>query len=163
MAGVVVVGDLVTGFQITFPEVGAQPILSASANTLLAGEDAVTVLSTIVQIGDDDEAEIIEVVPSEIPTSGSIIFEFGDAPVLTCFASQQPLSGSEIVRIPEGDRDRERMKLYSADELRISSEITQAAADVVTVNGIEYQVESVARWTDYWKCIIVEIEPPEAT
>lgn len=161
MTGVVVDGDLSSGFQLTFPEVGFQPVLAAQQNTLVADETPVSLLVSVIQVGDEDEAEVLEIASSEPPTAGSVIISFGDAPLVTCFASQQPLSGSDIVRIPEGDRDRERLKLYSADRLQISSELTLQAADIVTVNGTDYQVESVALWTDYWKCIIVEIEPSE--
>lgn len=81
-----------------------------------------------------------------------------------CLASVQPLSGNEIVRIPEGDRQRERKKLYAADLLQISNEaVMQKADEILGLEGRDWQVESVQKWTDYWKCIIVAIEPDEQT
>ena len=62
---------------------------------------------------------------------------------LVAFASIQPLSGKEMVRIPEGDRNRERKVAYSADELRVADPSGKYKADILTVDGQDFQVESV--------------------
>lgn len=78
------------------------------------------------------------------------------------FGSAQPLTGLEIVRIPEGDRERERLKIYSADELR-ASKSGVGRADEVVIEGDIFQVERVERWANYWKAFVVkrEDEPEE--
>lgn len=76
-------------------------------------------------------------------------------------ASIQPLSGKETLNIPEGDRNRERRKIYSADELRVGLQSNQADADIITIDDKQWEVETVEAWPQYWKCIIVTVEPPE--
>lgn len=74
------------------------------------------------------------------------------------FAAKQSLSGHEVVRIPEGDRTRQRFKLYSADFLQPNDDISKARADVVTLPEGKFQVESCEPWTNFYKAIIVKIE-----
>lgn len=95
------------------------------------------------------------------PLIADVVTLSGGGPVYpspTAFASKQPLAGHEIVRIPEGDRTRQRFKLYSADHLRVHDEATGAIADVVILPEGKFQVESVEPWTNFWKAIIVKIE-----
>lgn len=81
--------------------------------------------------------------------------------ILQVLASEQPVNGKDIERIPEGDRVREVRKLYAAQELRPHNERTGAEADVITIRGQEFQVSTVERWQSYWKCLIVSLEVKE--
>lgn len=74
---------------------------------------------------------------------------------LQIVASIQPLSGREIERLPEGDRIRESKKGYFVEAVRPSSEITGAAADLVLIEGKQFQVYNVEPWPHYWKALLV--------
>lgn len=67
----------------------------------------------------------------------------------------QPLTGNEIVRIPEGDRKRERRIAYSPDELKTHDPETKSQADVVTLSGQDFQVEKCEPWRGYFKSYLV--------
>lgn len=84
-------------------------------------------------------------------------------PSLVAFASIQPMTGKEMVRIPEGDRNRERKVAYSADLLKVAEPTSGTKADIVTVDGQDFEVESVEPWTDYWKAVIVKVNESETT
>lgn len=85
----------------------------------------------------------------------------GAASTVTALATVQPLGGNDIMRIPEGDRTRERRKLYSADLLYIERPATKNKADEVSIDGVAWQVESIETWPNYWKVIVVRMEPAE--
>lgn len=161
MEDVVVAGDMVTGFSINFATVGARDLVEVFGKDLMGagGGDVDVIVARLVE-GDVVTPEIQFVSFSVEPDLGSVVLMFGEVVPVTCFASVQPLSGAEILRLAEGDRDTERWKAYSADRLYISDETkTGRQADIVTVDGVDYQVESVQRWTDFYKCVLVEIEP----
>lgn len=65
-------------------------------------------------------------------------------------AAVQPLTGPELVRLPEGDRERAVFKVYSADEIRTRDEIA--------VSGVTYQLQNVEPWSGHWKAVAVK--PP---
>jgi len=67
----------------------------------------------------------------------------------------QPLSGRELQQLPEGDRERQPLKIYTAFAL--------ANGDVVTRgDGIEYEVQAVEDWTKFnqphYKARLMRIE-----
>lgn len=151
-------GD-VGGILVTFPAVGAQPLIEIQSETFNGN-----VQITRATPGDSmtQEVQRIRVILSDLDdTDGHVILYWGSISSLTVFACPQPLSGRETLAIPEGDRNRERLKLYSADELRVKDEVTKADADVVEVDGKLFKVESVQAWSDYWKAIVVSVEPDE--
>lgn len=84
----------------------------------------------------------------------------GSPQALTIKASVQPVSGRERAMLPEGDREREMVKLYSDTELKPSSQANQKAGDVVTWEGRDYLVTSCQLWKNpfgvlgsHWKCM----------
>lgn len=85
----------------------------------------------------------------------------GDEEEVSIFASVQPLGGKDLMRIPEGDRTRKRLKLYSADEALISLRVDLIESDVIPYDGSSYQVESVEKWPSYWKIIVAEVNKIE--
>lgn len=73
---------------------------------------------------------------------------------LTIMASVQPLNGRDLLRLPEGERTTERVKVYSPMQLFVPG--AGQDADVITVAGIQYQIETAEQWGAngaYWKMI----------
>lgn len=61
-------------------------------------------------------------------------------------ANVQPLSGSELLRLPEGLRTRETVALWTDGDLRTADESAGVLADTVTVSGRTYEIELVEDW-----------------
>lgn len=65
----------------------------------------------------------------------------------------QPATPRELERLPEGDRDRESITVYSRDPLRMgqrpASDSGGPAADVILWQGQRYEVASVEPWSGY--------------
>lgn len=155
--------ELVT---VTWDDVGAQSLLQVVSNTLqdaLGNDIDVTIAQETP--GDEVTPEVQSITLSDVPAAGELVLSLGapePEPPLTVFATEQPLTGRDLVRIEEGDRSRERRKLYSADELFVSREGAGNAADIVTIDGIQFQVENVEKWSGHWKAILVKIEDEES-
>lgn len=62
--------------------------------------------------------------------------EFLDIPV-----SIQPLTGEEILRLPDGDRVRRPIRIYSKFEFEIKDRITR--------NGIIFEISPSQNWNEY--------------
>lgn len=56
-------------------------------------------------------------------------------------ASVQPMSGRELQRLPEGLRVAERRNFFTTTALQVT-----AAPDVVSIDGEDWEVESVQAW-----------------
>lgn len=65
----------------------------------------------------------------------------GAATVYTAAGNVQPLNGRELLQLPEGDRNREYKKMYTAFAVQND--------DVVTISGKTYQAQNVADWSDH--------------
>ena len=67
----------------------------------------------------------------------------------------QPMTGIELQQLPEGDREKEVKKIYTAFALQNSDEVTRAG-------GIQYEVQAVEDWTAFhqphFKARLVRIE-----
>jgi len=59
-------------------------------------------------------------------------------------ASVQPLTGVELMRLPEGLRSRELLSVYTVDELRCRA--PNQAPDIISIDGFTWQVEKVERF-----------------
>jgi hypothetical protein len=59
-------------------------------------------------------------------------------------AAVQPATPKELARLPEGQRSREVIAVYTETELRIGG--PGAAADRIGHAGATYEVHSVERW-----------------
>lgn len=93
------------------------------------------------------------------PTDGS--YTGGTTETLTVLGSLQPMTPDELVTIPEGDRSRERFKLYTASALRNIDPVRLAKGDTVDVDGVPYEVESVEHWPNHGKAVIVRVNTDE--
>lgn len=61
-------------------------------------------------------------------------------------ASVQPLTGKDADSLPEGERHKDWLKLYTRTELRPVSQHAGSAGDRVEVDGITYEVRTVKRY-----------------
>jgi hypothetical protein len=69
-------------------------------------------------------------------------------------ASVQPLNGRDLLRLPEGERSTERVKVYSPTQLFTTG--AGQVADLISVLGISYEVETAQVWGpngNFWKMI----------
>ena len=94
------------------------------------------------------------------------VFVPGAETTFDIVGSLQPLSGTELLMLTEGERRRARWKMYSFAELRIAELSEQTAADRVVVNGAELEVHSVAAYQncgalDHYKYVLVEVGEDE--
>lgn len=97
--------------------------------------------------------------------NGSGVWVDGAATDSTIRASVQPLSGSELQRLPEGERERRRRKVYvrDADDLRVASQFAQHSADRLLIDGDWYEVEQLDDWSasrllPHWRAQVVEFQ-----
>lgn len=81
----------------------------------------------------------------------------------TILGSLQPVSGSDLQKLPEGDRSRVVMKLYAQAELRTATP-GGAPADEVTFGGVRYLVYQSQPWPAvggipaHWRCLLVKVQ-----
>ena len=59
----------------------------------------------------------------------------------------QPLSGREMQHVPEGQRNREWLRVYSQTALRTAAEGNGVMADTFAYAGATYEVQSVDNWS----------------
>ena len=64
----------------------------------------------------------------------------------TIRGSFQPIRGNELVNLPEAQRTRELVKIYTEAELRTEDTTAKTVADILIYNGIEYEVIQVSIW-----------------
>ena len=62
-------------------------------------------------------------------------------------ASIQPLTGREILQVPEGDRLREHFNIFSEFKMQVN--------DVMIKDSLKYEVQKVEDWNEYTKSIAV--------
>lgn len=81
--------------------------------------------------------------------------------------SVQPIQGRELLNLPEAQRTRRWMKGYCGTELLTADQSDSEKADVVTVDGIDFEVQESQIWEggggntdlDHWKIKIAEVNP----
>ena len=61
-------------------------------------------------------------------------------------ASIQPLSGRELMILPEGERTRERIKIYSETVLQVADQVRGTKGDLVQYNNRNWEVQAMQRW-----------------
>ena len=77
-----------------------------------------------------------------------ILDESSEATVdLDIIVSIQPPGHSELIRLPEGDRTLSVVVIFSSDEIKTVDQDTGARADLVIIDGVEYEVRVVSDWT----------------
>ena len=90
----------------------------------------------------------------------------GTATTFAVIMSVQPLSGRELLNLPEGQRTRNILKGYCATELYTATQAESKKADVVTVGSKSYEVQFVEHWQEqggdldpFWKVHMAEENP----
>lgn len=63
-------------------------------------------------------------------------------------ASVQPLGGRELMRLPEGDRERERRLVFTVDALDVTGG-GGSKADVIVIDGEDWEVTNVEAWPTF--------------
>ena len=63
----------------------------------------------------------------------------GSTTEITLEANVQPLKGSELLALPESDRTKESIKIYSVETLKTVDEYSQEEADIVVWNGKKFK------------------------
>lgn len=71
----------------------------------------------------------------------------GDLTTFTIDASIQPATGRTMKNLKEGIRTADVRGCWTATEIRTADEETKVEADIVTVDGTDYEVFSVERWS----------------
>ncbi len=61
-------------------------------------------------------------------------------------ASIQPLNGRELLLLPEGERDREYIKIYTDLRLLMSNPATKTKGDLVNYKGVVWTVIQTNDW-----------------
>ncbi|MNT15594.1 hypothetical protein D3C72_1506570 [compost metagenome] len=90
-----------------------------------------------------------------------------DPEVLAKRAAVQPAKPTEVVHLPEGQRTRGAIKLYSDFELYAADVAARRRPDVVTYRGRDYEVAESGIYEGFglaaWKAIatLLEDEPDE--
>ena len=80
-------------------------------------------------------------------------------------ASVQPVGDKELLILPDGDRNKELLKLYSVYKFQIKDEAAGQTSDIVDIDGRSYEVLSVQDYTShqsqvsiqYYKAVIARI------
>lgn len=73
--------------------------------------------------------------------------------------SVQPLTGKELMNLPEAQRTKRMIKGYTDTELMTANEATKQKADTVIYNNTTFEVQTVERWRgdmNYFKVMLVE-------
>lgn len=91
------------------------------------------------------------------------VYTKGVATPVTVKANIQPLKESEILLLPESERTKKWVKLYSSEEMRIQKEGSGGHdADEFDYQGERYRVMKVENYVmgtlDHWKAVAARIE-----
>lgn len=91
------------------------------------------------------------------------VFTPGAETSTTITASVQPVSGREVLRLPEGLRTREVVVAFSMSELRAADEVAGTQPDRLVWRGSTYEVQSVEHWPvvgGHYRAVAVRVEAP---
>jgi hypothetical protein len=77
-------------------------------------------------------------------------------------ANVQPLKGEEILDLPEGQRDKKAITLYTASLIKAPDESAQTRGDVFTFDGDTYEVKVVRKWSmgvrDHYQALACRVD-----
>lgn len=100
-----------------------------------------------------------EGLPTELPMADGI----ARAPTATTFpirASIQPVSGRDLLRLPEAMRTEQLISIWTATPLQTASAPSGNYPDVVTYMGLSFECQTVLDWSesgDFFKVIAQKI------
>ena len=70
----------------------------------------------------------------------------GSETAFTFYGSKQPLSGKDMLSLPEGRRDRETYLIYTSTELKSVDVNNQVNPDIIVLNGNDFEIIQVESW-----------------
>lgn len=70
----------------------------------------------------------------------------GESTTIPIRASITPASGRDMIDLPEGRRAGETRTLYTTTALVVGGQDAEFEPDTVTIDGEEWEVQTVARW-----------------
>lgn len=77
-------------------------------------------------------------------------------------ASIQPISGFQVLALPEGMRNKELLKVYTTTSLQMADESSGTIGDRFTWNGRLYEIISKFNWADtdltHYKFVAAKVE-----
>lgn len=86
----------------------------------------------------------------------------GQATTFQIYAVIEPLRPREMMILPEGERTRKRVRVYTETKLQTADEAAQSMGDRVTYAGRDYEVQQCEVWNDgedtFFKAIAVLVE-----
>lgn len=97
-------------------------------------------------------------------TAGTLaagVFTAGATTQLTLTAMVQPVSGRDLLRLPEGLRTRELVAVFTPTALRTTDEHAGTPADRFTWQGRTYEVQLVEEWSHlggYRRAVAAKVE-----
>ena len=76
--------------------------------------------------------------------------------------SIQPIKGRELMNLPEAQRTKEGVKLYTNIELFTADDVNNKKADRFEYNNQEWEIQKVERWVntdiEYFKSLAVKVD-----
>jgi hypothetical protein len=92
----------------------------------------------------------------------------GLSTTLTQQASVQPIQGRELLNFPEGEREKEMLKIYSTGSFQTADKASGAVADTIAWNGKNYKVTQVLPYTlpitgAYYKAVATLVDDSPGT
>jgi len=81
---------------------------------------------------------------------GRAVYEEGHSPMT---GTVQPATARELDRLPEGERDKETLTIYTREPLHVGNLADGTAADCVLYNGARYTVAAVETWSGYTRAL----------
>lgn len=88
----------------------------------------------------------------------------GTSTTLTITASCSPSKGFDLLRVPEGRRDKNgAMTIFTTTELKLGGVNSAYEADRISIDGRTWEVDHVELWTDprsgdvLYKCIASDV------
>ncbi len=90
-----------------------------------------------------------------------------NAPVdITMFI--EPVSGRDLLLLPQGERAKKVMRGYTATEIKVTSYDNQLLSDKIVDGSTTYEVHNVEYWEannfnlqPYYVCLLVEMNPTD--
>lgn len=105
---------------------------------------------------------ILRAGPTDVDSEGNVIK--AKRKEIAIMAAVQPFSIGEMENLPEGERTKQMIKLYTSDALKLSQNESLKASDVVLYNGQCWEVQRTEQWPDglgHYKSVAVLIQPKD--
>ncbi len=99
---------------------------------------------------------IIRIAPGSYGADGR--FNEGPGTNMTIVASVQPSDGRDLLRLPEGLRTHEVLRVYSATEMKVQG--AGQDPDWIIIDGFRYQCQTAEQWGrdgNFWKMLVSKI------